>query len=251
MSDTERAAKLQGAGRGPWNTAVPITPAVGGGADPAALAREPMFRAPGAAILLVALLIGAYGLQRLAGSDAVIEQYAFSPARLSAGGWGGLLTALFVHGNWPHVLMNTLGALAFGAPVARLLTGSRGGALGFFAFYLACGVLSCLGYALVHPGSPSLLVGASGAVAGLMGAASRLIERRPTGKAGRLAPFASRTVIGMAVGWVVVNSLVALVGFGPGTGGAPVAWEAHLFGYAAGLFLIGPTCSVLRRTQTV
>lgn len=249
MFDIEGAAQVEPARRGPWDTAVPITPAVGGGATQAAPVREPIFRAPGSVVLLVALLIGAYVLQLAVGSEAVIERYAFSPSGLSSGRWSGLVTALFVHGNWPHVLMNTLGALAFGAPVARLLADGRAGSVSFFTLYLSCGVLSCLGYALVHPGSPNLLVGASGAVSGLMGAASRLIEREPSGATGRLAPFASRTVIGMAVGWVVVNGLVALIGFGPGTGGAPVAWEAHLFGYAAGLLLIGPVHRVLRRRQ--
>lgn len=247
MSDIEPGVDRERTRRGPWDSALSTAPAIVGTDAKTAGSREPMFRAPAPVMVLVAALLAAYALQRWLGSDAVIERFAFSPASLTAGRWSGVLTALFVHGGWAHVLMNTVGALAFGAPVARLFGPRIAGVVGFFAFYLACGALSCLGYALVHPGSPNLLVGASGAVSGLMGAASRLIERRPENENGDLAPFSSRTVIGMAAGWAVVNGLVALVGFGPGTGGAPVAWEAHLFGYAAGLLLLRPTARLLGR----
>ena len=80
-----------------------------------------------------------------------------------------------------------------------------------------------------------MLVGASGAISGLMGATSRLIDRR-----GALASFRSRTVIGMAAAWGFINLLMALRWIDVGSGGAPIAWEAHLFGYAAGLLLIAP-----------
>jgi membrane associated rhomboid family serine protease len=43
----------------------------------------------------------------------------------------------------------------------------------------------------------------------------------------------------MSIGWIVVNLLLAVVGFAPGLGDAGVAWEAHIFGYLAGLLLIG------------
>jgi membrane associated rhomboid family serine protease len=102
-------------------------------------------------------------------------------------------------------------------------------------------VLASLGFALVHPRDTVVLVGASGAVSGLMGAASRMIGIRPATAA--LAPFTSPTVVGFAVSWIVINGLMAVLGapgFAAGAGGAPVAWEAHLFGYAAGLLLIGP-----------
>jgi membrane associated rhomboid family serine protease len=153
-----------------------------------------------------------------------------------------LVTSLFAHGNWTHVGLNAVGALAFGAPVARFLSPRPAGVLLFFGFFLVCGALAALGFAAVHPESRDLLVGASGGVSGLMGAASRLIERRPG-----LAPLLSPTVIGMAAGWLVVNLLMALFGLSLFTGGAPVAWEAHLFGYAAGLLLIWPVGRLLGR----
>ena len=92
------------------------------------------------------------------------------------------------------------------------------------------------------PRAASVLVGASGAIAGLMGASSRLIERR-----GFLAPFTSKSVMGMAAAWVAANLAIALVGLDLGTGNAPIAWEAHLIGYAVGLLLIGPLAWALKR----
>ena len=46
-------------------------------------------------------------------------------------------------------------------------------------------------------------------------------------------------VISMSIGWIAVNLLLAVVGFAPGLGNAGVAWEAHIFGYVAGLLLVG------------
>jgi membrane associated rhomboid family serine protease len=81
------------------------------------------------------------------------------------------------------------------------------------------------------------VVGASGAVCGLMAAVARLIGGR-----GRLGRIVSSPVIGMGGALLVVNLLVGVLGgaWVPGTGGAAVAWEAHLAGFAAGLLLVGP-----------
>ena len=214
--------------------------AASGGRPPAA---EPMFRAPWPPLAISVLILGCYLLQtRVAEPVAFIQRFGFSPTDIERGRWGGLVTALFVHGNWTHAILNALGALAFGAPVARLFGTRAGGAAAFFGFYLICGAVSSLGLGLLHVGAASVLVGASGAIAGLMGASSRLIERR-----GYLAPFTSKSVIGMAGAWVAVNLAIAVVGLDLGAGNAPVAWEAHLIGYAAGLLLIGPLAWALRR----
>jgi membrane associated rhomboid family serine protease len=112
--------------------------------------------------------------------------------------------------------------------------------------FLACGILGNLGYALLNFGSEMPAVGASGAVAGMMGAASRLM-----GRPGDLAPFRSRIVIGMALTWLLVNLVygLVLVGWMPGSGGAPIAWQVHLAGYAAGLFLLSPALALIGRLK--
>lgn len=210
-------------------------------------AREPAFNAPWPAVALAAVILGLYGLQSLGNPEGPILKYGFSPSELVNGQWGGLFTALFVHGGWPHAFLNGLGALAFGAPVARLFGLDARGVLSFFGFYLLAGAIANLGFALIHPASPALLVGASGAVSALMGGASRLVDRRRSVDGPVLAPFTSRTVMAMALAWLIINAVMAFVGLGAVTGDAPIAWEAHLVGYAVGLLAIGPLARALGR----
>ena len=205
--------------------------------------REPMFRAPWPALAMAGLLPALYALQTwLPDGRSATAAFGFSPADLAQGRPAGLVTALFVHGGWTHVTLNALAALAFGAPVARRLGAGAGGIVAFFAFYLLCGVVANLGFAVMDRGSDAVLVGASGAVSGLMGAASRLMER-----GSRPAAFTSPSVVGLAAAWLAVNGLIAGFGLDIGAGGAPVAWQAHLVGYAAGLLLIGPVLRLVRR----
>lgn len=204
--------------------------------------REPIFNAPWPAMAMTVAIIGGFALQSFLPPEQILPAYGFSPTGLWQGRGFTLITALFVHGGWGHALVNGAGALAFGTPVARYYGVRVTGAITFLLFYLACGAFANLGYGLVHAGDPHLLVGASGAVAGLMAAAARMIA----GKGGP-GPYLSPPVVGMTVAWVVVNLLIAVVGFAPGAGGMPVAWEAHLFGYAAGLVLVTPFGWLSRR----
>ena len=207
--------------------------------------REPVFKAPWPAMALVGALLGAYALQIFVFGEAAYRAFGFSPAGLDQGAWPQLFTALFVHGNLAHVLMNTAGALAFGAPVARLI-GVRGlGPASFFGFYLLCGALANYGFARLHPGADILLVGASGAVFGLIGAATRILAGR-----GQLAPVFDPRVLAMTAAWIGLNIIVGLLGASPGLGAdQAIAWEAHVFGFLAGLLLIGPAVWLGRRGQ--
>ena len=200
-------------------------------------AHEPAFNAPWQAVAVVVLILGGYAVQTLFPADSIVEAYAFSPANLTAQRWPTLITANFLHGNWAHAMMNGAFALAFSTPVARLFGPKPLGGLLFFGFYILTGVLGYLLYGLIHWGGHQLVVGASVAVSGLMGAAARLI-----GGGGRPGPMFSKAVLGMGGGWIAVNLIIAAVGgsFLPGTGGAGVAWEAHLTGFAIGVLLIGP-----------
>ena len=206
------------------------------------------FNAPWPPLLISALIVALYGLQSAGGRpEAAAERFGFAPARLAQGDWTGVVTALFVHGGWAHAILNSLGALAFGAPLARLFGARAAGALLFFGFFIGCGVLANLGYAGLHAGSPYLLVGASGGVSALMGGASRLVDPRYRDGRSGLAPFRSRTVVSMALSWIAINLAVAVVGLGALSGGAPIAWEAHLIGYAAGLLAVGPAARLMVR----
>ena len=216
----------------------------GGGEEP----REPVFTGPWPALSLAVLLMGLYAWQRTApDQDALFYRYGLIP--LQGEEWERLVTSLFLHGGWAHVILNALGTLAFGAAVSRLFGTRLLGALAFLAFFLVCGAVAGWAYVTLKSQSAVVLIGASGGASGLMGGASRLLgggsdPGRP------LAPFLSVPVISMAAAWIIINLIVAVFGFAPGAGTAAVAWEAHLAGYAAGLFLVAPALWLLRGGRT-
>lgn len=195
---------------------------------------ERILLAPPVALLVAASMPALYWFQE--------RQYdyglslAFRPESLFTGGWWpGLVTSMFLHGGWAHVAMNAVGALAFGPPIARLLPGARGAAA-FLAFYMVCGVIAVIGYALVHPTTQGPLVGASGAVFGLIGGALRLLGRRD----GRIRPLRDPRFLKTAGVLMALNAVTGLIGLAPGMEGAQIAWEAHAFGFVAGALLLGP-----------
>ncbi|MCA3718514.1 MAG: rhomboid family intramembrane serine protease, partial [Brevundimonas sp.] len=104
------------------------------------------------------------------------------------------------------------------------------------------GVVATLGYGVLHWGSVDPLVGASGGVFGLIGAATRLLGGR-----GRVLPLTDGGVIRSAIAWMGVNAAIGLIGFAPGAEGARIAWEAHAFGFLFGILAIGPLARVFAR----
>lgn len=205
---------------------------------------ERIFNAPLTIVVLAAALPLLFWIQ-LQLPDGGLS-LAFRPASLWRGeGWTTLITSMFVHGGWGHAAMNAVVALGFGAPVARLMPGLRGVA-GFLAFYLIAGVAGGVGYALAHPASEDALVGASGAVSGLVGAGLRLIGRRD----GRLRPLGDRRFLVMAAMIMALNVATGVIGLLPGGGQGRIAWEAHAFGFVAGALLIGPWAAMFRSRRT-
>lgn len=196
--------------------------------------REPIFNAPWPAMVLVGAIGGAFVLQSVFLGEGAYQRFGFSPVGFEGGARAALVTALFIHGGVVHAAMNAAGALAFGSPTARLFGLRASGGLIFFVFYFACGALANFAFARLHPGQEVVLVGASGAVFGLIGAATRILAG-----GGRLAPLFNARVMFMSAIWIGINLLIALLGFAPGLEGA-VAWEAHIAGYVAGLLLVGP-----------
>lgn len=195
---------------------------------------EPIFNAPWPALLVAAsILVPQAVLANV--SEATIDSLALIPRAFWEGRWTGAVTMMFVHGGWLHALMNGVFGLAFGAPVARLLgLNGRGGGI-FCLFYLVCGALSGVGYAMIHPDSAGTVIGASGAVSALMGAAARVMDYQ-----GRVGPVLGPRVLSLGLGWLIVNLVIAVSGDLLAMGAGGVAWEAHLVGFAIGVLLIGP-----------
>lgn len=205
--------------------------------------REPLFHGPWTVWTIALVILGSYGLQSLLlDMDTAVSAYAFTPTDLDHGRLSTLVTALFIHGGWAHAGMNAVGALAFGAPAARYFGLGLRGAFGFFLLYIVCGALSCLGYALFHLHDMTPLAGASGAVSGLLGASTRLIERR-----GVLSPLATRSVVASTFAWIVINAIMGALHYAPGIGEVHIAWEAHIAGYFVGLILVRPFAAAFRQ----
>lgn len=203
--------------------------------EPQTEAREPLFNVPGPALVVVLSIVASYALEALTGPDAAVAALGFSPADLDHGLWWRTVTIMFVHAGWAHAITNAVSALAFGPPVARALGSGVRGALLFFAFYLVCGVLSSLAYAVMHLHGTDIGVGASGAVSGLMGASSRMLGPRR----GPLASIFSRPALSIGAGWVLTNAILSVTGVTPFQPGVRILWEAHIGGFLAGLLLIG------------
>ena len=203
---------------------------------------EPAFNAPWTLIALCVALPALYALQTMA-PDALVERFCVSRTALAAGHYETLVTSLFLHESWTHVIMNTLSALAFGAPAARLMgTGVRGSVV-FLAFFVTVGIVGSAAFVLTDPNDASL--GASGAVSGLLGVAARVIEGR-----GKVGPIFGRTVIGMTVAWCLLNVILGVFRITPGAFGVDVAWQAHVGGYLAGVLLAGVFARLAGRDGT-
>jgi rhomboid family protein len=142
-----------------------------------------------------------------------------------------VLTAMFVHAGWLHLLGNMLFLAVFGNNVE-----DRFRRLPYLIFYLACGYIAAYGFAIVHPSSMVPLVGASGAIAGVLGAYLALY---PRARVWSLVPFLffiplripAWIVLGL---WFILQWAYAVGGIG---GGGAVAYVAHVFGFLAGLLV--------------
>ncbi len=142
-----------------------------------------------------------------------------------------VLTAMFVHAGWLHLLGNMLFLLIFGNNIE-----DRFGKVPYLVFYLACGFIAAYGFAFVYPGSAAPLVGASGAIAGVLGAYLALYTRA---RVWSLVPFLFFIPLRIPA-WIVLGLWFVLqwaysVGGAAGSGG--VAYVAHVFGFLAGLLV--------------
>ena len=213
--------------------------------------REPVFNLPGVVIAFIAVCVLVHLVRIYVLTDEqdfwVILQLAFIPLRYS--GDYALDVYAFVspwsysllHGDIGHLAVNMIWLAAFGSPLANSI-----GALRFVLFWLVTSLAAVGLHYVLHATEAVPLVGASGAISGMMGAAARFGFRidRSEGKAAFDGPvrsipevFRSRAAVTFLLVWFAVN-LVMGFGFGaPGTG-ARIAWEAHIGGFLAGFLLV-------------
>lgn len=224
---------------------------------------EPMFNVP-SSVLVVLGLLAAIHLARVAlpvDADTWLTlATAFIPSRyagdahLLPGGAMAMATSplsyQLVHGNLTHLMFNGLWLLAFGGAIAL-----RAGAIRFVLFALVCGVIAAGAFLAFNWGARLPVIGASGAVAGLMGGTMRFLfsaldmggiwRLREAPRSVPLMPLGvalrDRRVLAATAILIGIN-LLAFIGVGlggTGMGAAGIAWESHIGGYLAGLFLFG------------
>ncbi|MEU2871294.1 rhomboid family intramembrane serine protease [Streptomyces olivoreticuli] len=166
----------------------------------------------------------------LVAQTAYFERWGVVPEELWHGSPERLLTpltALFVHGNWLHLLGNMLFLYVFGA-----MAEERMGRASFAFFYLAAGVLALLGYAAAHADSLQTLVGASGAISGVLGAFLCLF---PRARVTSLFPFLFFLPLRFPA-WAVLLFWFVLQWLATRTAGdrPGVAYLAHVLGFSLG-----------------
>jgi membrane associated rhomboid family serine protease len=194
-------------------------------------------------LLIAANLFAWYSLQGL-GSMPALEQsvvvFGARPCEVTGAcavqgfGWEALLTSMFMHGGWGHLLGNLLFLWVFGNNIEDSM-----GHLRFLAFYLLTGVAAGLAHVLLSPLSAMPAVGASGAISGIMGA---YILLYPRARVRTWFPpfFVFRVSAWFFLGYWFVMQLfsgVVMLGVPSGEEGGVAVW-AHVGGFVAGLVLV-------------
>lgn len=141
------------------------------------------------------------------------------------------ITSMFMHGSWLHLVTNLWMLWIFGDNVE-----DRMGQVRFLAFYLICGLASGILHVVANPVSTVPTIGASGALAGILGAYFFLFPyARVIIWVFFLPLFVPVPAISFLGVWVILQLHKATVGLAPGASYADVAWFGHLGGFIAGM----------------
>jgi membrane associated rhomboid family serine protease len=182
-------------------------------------------------VFLYELMLPAQDLARL------FQDYGAIPDRLMSGeGYVTILTSMFLHGGWMHLIGNMLFLWVFGDNVEDVM-----GHVRYLAFYLLTGAAAVGAQVLSNPDSIVPTVGASGAISGLLAA---YIVCFPHGKIISIVTLGFFFTTLLLPAWVMIGYWIVLqviqgalsLGFEAADGG--VAWFAHIGGFAAGLLLV-------------
>jgi membrane associated rhomboid family serine protease len=157
-------------------------------------------------------------------------------ARLEASDFLPFLTMMFLHGGWLHLIFNMWTLWLFGPSVEDRLGHGR-----YLAFYLACGAAASLAHVIFSPTSTIPALGASGAIAGVLGSYVRLF---PLARVIVLVPilflplfFEVPALVFVGL-WFIIQVLQGTAELLTPSSGGGVAWWAHIGGFVAGLALV-------------
>lgn len=218
--------------------------------------REPAFNLPASLVVAIAGLFAIHVIRTyLISADtdyALLVEFAFFPVRyvfpLAEQGLAWLwspVTYSLLHGSWEHLIFNVFWMVAFGAPVVRRIGPPR-----FAVFWCLSAGAAVAFHSLFHWGEEIPVIGASGVVSALMGAAARFVFS-PNGRINRdaahlnprlpvLVALSNRTVLFFAGILFLSNILIGLGSFALSGGAGTIAWEAHIGGFLFGFLLFAP-----------
>ncbi len=213
--------------------------------------REPVFNLAAIVVAFAAICAAVYAVSFYLLDDSqyawLIVHAAFIPILYSGEVTldfypiAGPVTYSLLHGSLAHLAVNMIWLAAFGSPLAH-----RIGAMRFVLFWVVTSVAAAGLHYAIYPTSPAPLVGASGAISGMMGAASRFgfrIDRSSGVPAfgGPVLPVSTvlrmRGTMAFLAIWMVVNVITGLFGVEPGQE-SQIAWEAHIGGVVVGFFFV-------------
>jgi membrane associated rhomboid family serine protease len=203
----------------------------------------PSHRPPVVMVMILLANAIVFGIEVLAGREAgaLIQRYGLVPAReialfreapAAVGAWLlPVFSSMFLHGGWMHVIGNLWFLWIFGDNVE-----DRFGRVRFLFFYLSCGVVAAVTQVLFNSGSGIPMVGASGAIAGVLGAYFVLYPRAKvvTFIPVFLLPYFVRVPAVLFLGVWFFEQLIA-GGLSIGMTGGGVAWWAHASGFVSGV----------------
>lgn len=211
--------------------------------------REPVFNLAPIVLAIILICVGIHVLRVYVLTPdqdfGLIVYAAFIPIRYSGEfaidlyAFTSPFTYAFLHGDIAHLAVNVIWLAAFGSPLANRL-----GTVRFMLFWVITALAAIGLHYVLHPMDNASLIGASGAISGMMGAAARFAFQvdRSAGRpafAGAPLPIRevlrSRTTLTFLTVWMVVNLITGIEGFVPGID-ARIAWEAHIGGFLAGFF---------------
>ncbi len=207
---------------------------------------NPTTRTPYVTYLLIAACILVF-LWQLSldprSSQVMVYQLGFVPALLfgeatfgaDAGlipAWTTLFTSMFLHGGLMHLGGNMLYLWIFGNNIEDVMGHGR-----FLVFYLVCGLAAAMAQALPDVGSTVPMIGASGAISGVLGAYLLLFPKAKVQVIIPIGFFIMRTI---PAGWLlgIWIAFQVMSGFSQGIAGGGVAWWAHVGGFVAGMALV-------------
>ena len=202
---------------------------------------NPSGRTPYVVYALIAINVAVFLLQLpYSGNDRALAgfwgNFALYPAAVTRDGdYTGILTSMFLHAGWMHIGGNMLFLWIFGDNLEDQM-----GHVGFLIFYLACGILAALAHIYSAPGSTVPTVGASGAIAGVMGGYLLLFPRARVDVVVIIVIFFRVFTLPASVMLGIWFALQVFGGFSTPAEGGGVAFWAHAGGFIAGIVLTLP-----------